>query len=131
MTDPISTEEITPYIAPLFDRKPKGVTAIDVRTMTSYTDVVVVVEAGSNRQATSLAQHLIKTLKGQKIQVVGAEGVKPGEWALLDYGHIIIHIFESQAKEFYDLEGLWSDAPRIDLSQFGSLDEDPGDADDY
>ncbi len=127
MTDPIFTEELTPYIAPLFDRKPKAVTAIDVRTMTSYTDVVVVVEAGSNRQATALAEHIIKTLKGLKIQAVGAEGVKPGEWALLDYGHIVIHIFESQAKEFYDLEGLWSDAPRIDLSQFGALENDMDD----
>ena len=58
---------------------------------------------------------------------MGAEGIKEGEWALLDFGHIIIHIFESRAKAFYDLEGLWSDARRVDLSDFG-YQPDPKDA---
>jgi ribosome-associated protein len=80
--------------------------------------VVVVVEAGSNRQATAIAQHVIKSLKGEKFKIIGSEGVKEGEWALLDYGQIIIHIFETEAKSFYDLEGLWIDAPAYDLSEF-------------
>lgn len=112
------SQEYTPYIEPIFQRKPKSVTALDVTGMTSYTDMVVIVEAGSQRQATALAEHVIKTLKGQNIKVLGAEGVKEGEWALMDYGHIIIHVFESRAKEFYDLEGLWSDAAKVDLSEF-------------
>ena len=112
------TEEYHPYIAPIFDRKPRDVTALKVDHLTSYTDMVVIVEAGSKRQVTSLAEHLIKTLKGKKIKALGMEGVKEGEWALLDFGHLIIHIFESQARTFYDLDGLWSDAPRIDLSEY-------------
>ncbi len=123
------TQEYLPYITPIFDRKPKSVTVLHVEALTSYTDMVVVVEAGSRRQVTSLAEHVVKTLKGEKIVVLGAEGVKEGEWALLDYGHLIIHVFESQAKDFYDIEGLWSDAPRVDISQFGTL-EGPGDEDD-
>ncbi len=115
------TEEYTPYFTPIFERKAKSITAIDVRKMTSYTDMIVVVEGGSGRQVTSLAEHIIKALKKEKIKVFGMEGIKEGEWALLDYGHIIIHVFESKAKAFYDLEGLWSDAPRIDLSRFGTL----------
>ena len=114
------TESHTPYITPIFDRKPKSVTAVNVEELTSYTDMVVIVEAGSKRQVTSLAEHVIKTLKGEKIKALGVEGVKEGEWALLDFGHLIIHIFESDAKAFYDLEGLWSDAPRVDLSEFES-----------
>jgi ribosome-associated protein len=122
MKNPMAlTEEYTPFFAPIFERKAKSITAIDVRKMTSYTDMIVIVEAASARQMTSLAEHIIKALKQKKIKVYGMEGVKEGEWALLDYGHIIIHVFESKAKEFYDLEGLWSDAPRIDLSQFGPI----------
>ncbi|MCG8686466.1 MAG: ribosome silencing factor [Desulfobacterales bacterium] len=114
-------EEYTPYLSPIYERKPRSVTALNVEGMTSYTDMVVIVEGGSKRQVTSLAEHLIKTMKTNKIQALGIEGVKDGEWALLDFGHLIIHVFESGAKEFYDLEGLWSDAPKVDLSKFDAL----------
>lgn len=125
--------EYTAYIEPIFQRKPLSVTALKVTDLTSYADVVVIVEAGSRRQVTSLAEHVIKTLKGKKIKALGAEGIKEGEWALLDFGDLIIHVFESDAKGFYDLEGLWSDAPRIDLAAFGELKaatSDPWEGDD-
>lgn len=120
------TEEYTPYLAPIFDRKPKDVAALHVAGLTSYADMVVIVEAGSRRQVTSLAEHLIKTLKDKKIKALGVEGVKEGEWALLDFGHLIIHIFESDARSFYDLDGLWSDAPKIDLTGFQPPAEEDG-----
>lgn len=113
-------EEYIPYLAPIFDRKPKSVVSLMVSELTSYTDMVVIVEAGSSRQVTSLSEHIIKSLKDAKIKAIGAEGVKEGQWALLDFGHLIIHVFESEARAFYDLEGLWSDAKRVDLSGFGT-----------
>ena len=127
----VLAEEFKPYLAPIFERKAKSITAIDVHKMTSYADMLVIVEAGSRRQVTSLAEHIIKALKKQKIKVFGMEGIKEGEWALMDYGHIIIHVFDSEAKEFYDLEGLWSDAPRIDLSPLGPLPGLEEDDDDF
>lgn len=133
MTDSIArAEEYTPYLTPVFQRKALSITAIDVRKMTSYADMLVIVEAGSRRQATSLAEHIIKALKEKKLKISGMEGIKEGEWALIDCGHIIFHVFESQTKGFYDLEGLWCDAPRIDLSAFGPLPStDPDDHDDF
>jgi ribosome-associated protein len=137
MTDSVALEdEYLPYITPIFDRKPKGVSALHVSELTSYADMVVIVEAGSKRQTTSLAEHLLKTLRGNKIKPLGFEGVKEGEWALLDFGHIIIHVFESGAREFYDLDGLWSDATKVDLSGFitetdAEVDGDEDDYDDY
>jgi len=113
-------EEYIPYLSPLFDRKPKSVVALMVSELTSYTDMVVIVEAGSSRQVTSLSEHIMKSLKDAKIKPLGAEGIKEGQWALLDFGHLIIHVFESDARAFYDLEGLWSDAKRVDLSGFGT-----------
>jgi len=105
------------YLLPAFDRKPKSITALNVSKFTSYADVLLIIEGASNRQVTSIAEHIIRELKKQKIKAIGIEGVKEGEWALLDYGDVIIHVFESSTKALYDLEGLWADAPRIDLSE--------------
>ncbi len=115
------------YFIPAFERKPKSITALNVSKFTSYADILLIIEASSNRQVTSIAEHIIKQLKAQKIKPNGMEGVKQGEWALIDYGDVIIHVFESSIKEHYDLEGLWTDAPKIDLSEFGELSsqEDP------
>ncbi|EMS81003.1 ribosome silencing factor [Desulfotignum phosphitoxidans] len=125
MTDP--SEELTPYLSVVFGRKPRSVTAIDVRSLTSYTDTLIIVEAGSHRQVTSLAENIVTGLKAKNILSLGTEGIKEGEWALLDYGSPIIHIFETKAKAFYDLEGLWSDAPRLDLSGFETALKSPKD----
>ncbi len=112
------TDDHKKYLIPAFERKPKSITAIDVTGLTSYTDTIIIIETTSQRQTSSIAEHIIKAMKGLKIQSVGVEGVKEGEWALLDYGDAIIHVFESETKSFYDIEGLWADAPRIDLSEF-------------
>ena len=122
MTIPLN-EELKPFLTPAFQRKPLSVNAINVSELTSYTDVVIIVEAASRRQVTSLAEHMIKMLKAQNINAIGIEGTKEGEWALLDYGDTVIHIFGSETRALYDLEGFWSDAPRIDLSEFESLVE--------
>jgi ribosome-associated protein len=124
MTAP--SNDLTPFLAPIFSRKPRSVTAIDVGAYTSYADTLVIVEAGSHRQVTSLAEHIVTRLKAGNIQALGTEGIKEGEWALLDYGSLIIHVFETRAKGFYDLEGLWNDAPRLDLSGFETLAQKPG-----
>jgi ribosome-associated protein len=106
------------YLAPAFKRKAASITAIDVRELTSYTDTIVIIEGTSRRQVSSMAEYIVQALKTKKINVLGKEGIKEGEWALLDYGDVIIHVFEPDAKSFFNLEGLWADAPQIDLSQF-------------
>ena len=111
-------DDLKKYLIPAFERKAKSIIAIDVKKFTSYTDTLVIIEGSSQRQVTGIAEHLIKSLKGQKIKTIGVEGVKEGEWALLDFGDVIIHVFESEKKSFYDIEGLWADAPRINLSEF-------------
>ena len=111
-------DDLKKYLIPAFERKAKSIIAIDVKKFTSYTDTLVIIEGISQRQVTAIAEYLIKSLKGLKIKTIGVEGVKQGEWALLDYGEVIIHVFESEKKSFYDIEGLWADAPRIDLAEF-------------
>lgn len=131
MTNPTALpDDLKPYLIPAFERKAKSITAIDVKHLTSYTDTLVIIEGSSHRQVTSIAEHLIKSLKNQKKKALGVEGIKEGEWALLDYGDVIIHVFESEKKSFYDIEGLWADAKRIDLSEckdaYGPEETDDG-----
>ncbi len=122
--------EMEVFVQPVFERKPLSVKAIDVKALTSYADMVLIVEAGSPRQTTALAEHILQKLKKQDIKPLGMEGIKDGTWALMDFGHVIVHVFESETKQLYDLEGLWSDAPLFDLTHLGGDELSTGENDD-
>jgi len=109
---------LTPYLNEIFARKAERVTAIDVRKLTSYTDIIIVITAASSRQVSSIAENIYINMKKVGNMPLGIEGIQEGTWALLDFGDVIIHIFNMETREFYDIEGLWSDAPRVDLSEF-------------
>lgn len=101
------------YIKAILGRKALNVVALDVAEMTSYADVFIFCSGRSNRQVTAIAEHIKTDLKQHKINPISVEGTKDGHWVLLDYGHVIIHVFYEPIREFYDLEGLWVDAKRI------------------
>ena len=120
MSEPIS-DDLKKFLIPAFKRKVKSITAVNIKQLSSYTDTLIIIECNSLRQVNSTAEYLIKELKKGKIKALGAEGIKNSEWALLDYGEAVIHIFESRAKAFFDLEGLWADAPKVDLSELEKI----------
>jgi ribosome-associated protein len=122
MSKPIS-DDLKKFLIPAFKRKAKSITAVNVSQLSSYTDTLIIIECNSLRQVNSTAEYLIKELKKKKIKTLGMEGIKNSEWALLDYGEAVIHIFESRAKSFFDLEGLWADAPKVDLSELEKIYE--------
>ena len=101
------------YIKTILGKKALNVVAIDVAEMTSYADVFIFCSGRSNRQVNAIAEHIQTELKKHKIKPLSVEGTKEGHWVLLDYGHVIIHVFYEPIREFYDLEGLWADAKRI------------------
>jgi ribosome-associated protein len=101
------------YIRAILGKKASNVVALDVAEMTSYADVFIFCSGRSNRQVIAIADHIKTDLKKQKIKPISVEGTKDGHWVLLDYGHVIIHVFYEPVREFYDLEGLWVDAKRI------------------
>ena len=101
------------YIKAILGRKALNVVALDVAEMTSYADVFIFCSGRSNRQVIAIAEHIKADLKKHKINPINVEGTKDGHWVLLDYGHVIIHVFYEPIREFYDLEGLWVDAKRI------------------
>ncbi|MBF0301736.1 MAG: ribosome silencing factor [Desulfamplus sp.] len=109
---------LTPYLNEIFARKAEKLTAIDVRKFTSYTDAIIVVTASSSRQVSSIAENIHTNMKKAGNMPLGVEGMQEGTWALLDFGDVIIHIFNKETRDFYNIEGLWADAPRVDTSEF-------------
>ncbi len=101
------------YIKAVLGKKALNVVALDVAELTSYADVFIFCSGRSNRQVIAIAEHIKTDLKKHNIKPLSVEGTKDGHWVLLDYGHVIIHIFYEPVREFYDLEGLWVDAKRI------------------
>ena len=101
------------YVKAALGKKAIGFVVLDVRELTSYADVLIVCSGRSNRQVTAIAENIQVALKKQKIRPLSVEGMKEGHWVLIDYGHVIFHIFYEPVREFYDLEGLWADADKI------------------
>jgi len=102
------------YIKAVLGKKALNVVVLDVAELTSFADVFIICTGRSNRQVGAIADYIKTNLKKHKIKPLSVEGSKDGHWTLLDYGHVIIHVFYEPMREFYDLEGLWVDARRIE-----------------
>ncbi|MFH0845545.1 MAG: ribosome silencing factor [Pseudomonadota bacterium] len=85
-----------------------------VDKLTSITDYFLITSGNSSRQVQAIARHLSKRMREEGFKAYGVEGEQEGQWILMDYGDVVIHIFYQPVREFYDLEGLWIEAPRID-----------------
>lgn len=89
---------------------------IDVSGMGSYTDFIGIVSGRSDRQVDAIAESVSQTMKARGIYALGREGSGNGRWTLLDFGAFVIHVFYHPVREFYDLESLWIEAPRVKLA---------------
>jgi ribosome-associated protein len=95
------------------DKKALEPIMLDVRDLCSFCNYQLVVSGKSDRQVDAIADGINVGLKADGLRPLGAERARTGQWALLDYGDFVVHVFLHSAREHYDLEGLWSDAPRI------------------
>ena len=106
-------EELDIFVQAALGKKAEGVVVLDVRGLTSIADAFLICSGRSNRQVSAIADHIQRFLRDNGIRALNVEGLKEGHWVLLDYGHVIIHVFYEATRFFYDLEGLWVDAKRI------------------
>jgi ribosome-associated protein len=88
---------------------------LEVTEFCSFADCFIICSGGSHRHVTALAQHLEEALSRAGVEPLGIEGLEEGQWVLLDYNTMVIHIFLEPLREFYNLEGLWSDAPKTQI----------------
>jgi len=100
----------------MLDKKALEVVVLDVRGMTSYADWLVLSSGESERQVTATAEHVREKLREESHRTIGSEGFETGHWVLLDYGEVVMHFFSREVRAFYDLDGLWADAPRETVS---------------
>lgn len=94
------------------DKKAEDVTLFDVRGLSSYADYLVIATTDSDRQAAAVADHVDEVMKAAGHAKVAVEGYETGTWIIVDYGEVVAHVMGRSAREFYDLDGLWADAPR-------------------
>jgi ribosome-associated protein len=80
--------------------------------LTSLTDYFLIVTARSARHVRAVAERMLDEAKQMKFHKLSVEGLSQGNWALIDYGDVIVHVFQQPIRNFYDLEGLWAEAPR-------------------
>jgi ribosome-associated protein len=95
------------------ERKAADLAILDMRKLTTFTDFFVVCSTESERQSKAIAEALRDTLKPLGVRAVGISGADSGQWVLADFSDVICHIFLKSVRKFYDLESLWSEAPRI------------------
>jgi ribosome-associated protein len=110
----------------LEDLKAVNPIVIDVRPLTDVTDFLIICSGTSNRHVKSLADNVSVELKKRDIRPVGVEGEDAGEWVLVDYGDVVIHVMLPTTRDFYDLERLWADPdPDHDSGSRPGPDSDP------
>jgi ribosome-associated protein len=117
-TPPTTTEGLDGALRALalaLDKKGLEPVLLDVRQLCSFCNYQLVLSGRSDRQVDAIADGIELGLKAEGLRPIGAEGARTGQWSLLDYGDFVVHVFLHAAREHYDLEGLWNDAPRIPI----------------
>jgi ribosome-associated protein len=100
------------------EKKAFNMVALDLRSIASFTEFFIIASGANQRQVQAIADEINEQLKKQlKARPVRIEGYSGAEWVLLDYGDFIVHIFNKESREFYDLERLWRDATKVELPE--------------
>ncbi|CAN5644557.1 hypothetical protein BH18ACI1_BH18ACI1_13420 [soil metagenome] len=98
------------------EKKAFDMVALDLREIASFTEFFIIVSGANQRQVQAISDEINEQLKKQlKTKAIRIEGYSSAEWILLDYGDFIVHIFEKEARDFYDLQRLWRDAKKVEI----------------
>lgn len=104
-----SREKVDRVVSALEDIKGEDIEVLDVSSMSTLFEWMVIASANSTRQTKALANHVQEMLKEE---VHGIEGLETGEWVLVDLGDVIVHIMQPAIRQYYNLEGLWGTVPQ-------------------
>lgn len=94
-------------------KKAEDILVLDLRGIASFTDYFVIMTGNSSRQNLAIYENIEQELSKGRVFPLGVEGKERAEWILIDYGNFIIHVFSRRARDYYALEKLWGDAPRL------------------
>jgi len=99
------------------DRRAENVMILDMRGLMTICDFFVICAGRSRLHVAAIADEVEEQLKEEGIRRWHREGIPDASWVITDYGDVVVHIFEPAAREFYNLEGLWGDAPRVPVPE--------------
>ncbi len=99
------------------EKKAKNLVLLKVEELSAFTDYFVICSGSSDRQVQAIASSIREKMKEAGILPLGVEGEAHGQWILMDYEDVVVHIFYEPLREFYDIERLWSDAPRMEVDE--------------
>ncbi len=99
----------------IFNKKGYDVKVMDLQEVTTIADYFIICSADSDTQVKAIADEIDKTLRKEGIKCYHREGYEVLRWVLLDYFDVVVHIFHKEAREFYNLEKLWGDAPLVEI----------------
>ena len=96
------------------DNKGKDILVLDMRGITPLYDFFVIMTGASRRQIHTLAEEIDGAMHGEGEKRLSISGYQASRWVIQDYGDIVVHVFDKEARDYYALEELWADAPRLD-----------------
>ena len=101
-------EELAEFIVAILDElKAEDIRCLDVRHLTPITDTMIIASGRSDRHVRALADALIERCEAQGRRPLGVEGQRGGEWVLVDFADVVVHLMQRRTRDFYDIERLW------------------------
>ena len=105
--------EVKTSVKASLEKMGEELVVLDLREIASFTDFFIIMHGNSSRQNTAIYESIEKEMKKQKIKPLSVEGRERADWILMDFGSFIVHVFSKEAREYYSLEKLWGDAPKL------------------
>ncbi|HSE83501.1 MAG TPA: ribosome silencing factor [Thermodesulfobacteriota bacterium] len=116
-----------------WDKKAQDTVVIDIKALSDFADYFIICSADSDRGVKTIVENIEEELEGMGERVLGVEGYADSRWVLIDAADVVVHVFYEPVRKFYDIEGLWADAPRVELpfedgfsKQVSKVEEDYG-----
>ena len=97
------------------DKKAENIRVLNLTDLSGFTDYFVICSALSDRQVQAIADSVEYVMASSGFELISAEGYAEGRWVLMDFGDVVVHVFLDALREYYDLESLWADAPKIKI----------------
>lgn len=129
---PIDAKQLADVVlSAALDKKAFDPAILEVTRIVGYADFMVLVSARNARQVRAIADAVRQALKREHgLLPVGVEGTETGTWVLVDFDDVVLHVFQESARGFYDLEGLWAEAPRLPVPDLPGYARDEAEDDD-
>jgi ribosome-associated protein len=112
-TLPDTAAKVREAVAAAEDRKAIALKVLHLEKVSDFTDYFLICSGGSERQVQAIADAVQERLRSDKVRPLHVEGYNRGQWVLLDFGDLVVHVFQEEPRRFYALERLWGDAPDV------------------